>query len=144
MTNPHSLYALLISTQIASAFGAMYEAYTIEPAGFVVNTTSGQIGQMTHFMCSANADKTGHTAFRISNDTGKCEMGSITKDATQHHDGIKVYVESGITIKTCAISPTIASQPDTINGYVQTDEVKARKSWDEILFQLPSFYNTSR
>ena len=36
MASSHSLYALLIGIQIASAFGAMYEAYTIEPAGFVV------------------------------------------------------------------------------------------------------------
>ena len=112
MAYSHSLYALLIGTQIASAFGAMYEAYTIEPAGFVVNATPGQ---MNHFMCSAKAGKNGHTAFRISNDTGMCEMGNITANAIQNPDGIKVYVESGITVKNCVISPIIDSE-NTYSG----------------------------
>ena len=107
MASSHSLYALLIGIQIASAFGAMYEAYTIEPAGFVVNATPGQ---MNHFMCSAKAGKNGHTAFRISNDNGMCEMGNITANAKQSPVGIKVYVESGIAVKNCTISPTIDSQ----------------------------------
>ena len=106
MANPLPVCVLLIGIQIPNAFGAMYEAYTIEPAAFVVNTT----GQMTHFMCSVNAGKNGHTAFRISNDTGRCEMGNITANATQSHHGIKVYVESSITVQKCIISPTIASE----------------------------------
>ena len=115
MAYSHYLYALLIGTQIASAFGAMYEAYTIEPAGFVVNATPGQ---MNHFMCSAKAGKNGHTAFRISNDTGMCEMGNITANAIQNPDGIKVYVESGITVKNCVISPTIDSE-NTYSGSIR-------------------------
>ena len=114
MASSSYLYALLIGIQIASAFGAMYEAYTIEPAGFVVNATPGQ---MNHFMCSAKAGKNGHTAFRISNDTGMCEMGNITANATQRSDGIKVYVESGITVNNCTISPTINSQTQYSTGY---------------------------
>ena len=113
MANPHFLRALLIGTQIASTFGAMYEAYSIKPEGFVANTTSSALtdsGQMTHFMCSANAGKNGHTAFRISHDTGRCEMGNITANATQSLDGIKVYVESGVTVQSCAFSPTIATE----------------------------------
>ena len=60
MAKPHTLYLLLVGAHVASALGAMYEAYTIEPAGFVVNTTE----QTTHFMCSVNAGKNGHNAFR--------------------------------------------------------------------------------
>ena len=112
MASSHFCYALLIGIQIASAFGAMYEAYTIEPAGFVVNAIPRQ---MNHFMCSAKAGKNGHTAFRISNDTGMCEMGNITANAIQSPDGIKVYVESGITVKNCVISPTIHSE-NTYSG----------------------------
>ena len=113
MVNQYPLYLLIIGTQIANAFGSMYEAYTIEPADFVVNTTSKTMtdsGQMTQFMCSVNAAKNGHTAFRISNDTGICEMGSINNNAIASPTGIEVFVESSITINKCVISPTIDSE----------------------------------
>ena len=112
----YTLYVLLFGTQIAKALGAMYEAYTIEPAGFVVNTTE----QVTQFMCSVNAGKNGYTAFRISNDTGKCEMGNVTANATQIPNGIKVYVESGITINKCVISPKMNKEINPPHGRRET------------------------
>ena len=116
MAKPHTLHLWLVGAHIAGALGTMYEAYTIEPAGFVVNATSGQ---MNHFMCSAKAGKNGHAAFRISNDTGMCEMGNITANAKQSPDGIKVYVESGITVNNCIISPTIDSETQYSSGLRQ-------------------------
>ena len=103
MAKPHTLHLWLVGAHIASALGTMYEAYTIEPAGFVVNMTE----QTTQFMCSVNAGRNGHTAFRISNDTGKCEMGNITANAIQSPNGIMVYVKSGIIVKSCVILSTI-------------------------------------
>ena len=105
MAKPRTLHLLLVGAHIAGALGTMYEAYTIEPAGFVVNMTE----QTTQFMCSVNAGRNGHTAFRISNDTGECEMGNITANATQGPNGIMVYVKSGIIIKSCVILPTIVN-----------------------------------
>ena len=107
MANPRALLALLIGGHIAGTFGAMYDAYTIDPAGFVVNSTQGQ---MNHFMCSAKAGKSGHSAFRVRDDTGMCELGSITANAKKDPNGMKIYVESGITISDCVISPTINAE----------------------------------
>ena len=110
MAKPHTLHLLLVGAHVAVALGDMYEAYTIEPAGFVVNMTE----QTTQFMCSVNAGRNGHTAFRISNDTGECKMGNITANATQNPNGIMVYVKSGIIVKNCVILPSIA---DSYNSY---------------------------
>ena len=107
MATPRTLLALVICGHIAGAFGAMYDAYTIESAGFVVNSTQGQ---MNHFMCSAKAGKSGHSAFRVRDDTGMCELGNITANAKKDPNGMKIYVESGITISDCVISPTINAQ----------------------------------
>ena len=112
MAKPRTLHLLLVGAHIASALGTMYEAYTIEPAGFVVNMTE----QTTQFMCSVNAGRNGHTAFRISNDTGKCDMGNITANAIQSPNGIMVYVKSGIIIKSCVILPTIADSYDSYDN----------------------------
>ena len=107
MANPRALLALLIGGHIAGTFGAMYDAYTIDPAGFVVNSTQGQ---MNHFMCSAKAGKSGHSAFRVRGDTGMCELGNITANTKKDPNGMKIYVESGIAISDCVISPTINAQ----------------------------------
>ena len=114
MANPQTLLALLICGHIASAFGAMYEAYTIEPSGFVVNTTQGQ---MNHFMCSARAGKSGHSAFRVRDDTGMCELGNINANAKKDPNGLKIFVESGIAISDCVISPTINAQTQHSSRY---------------------------
>ena len=87
MARLNTLHLLLL--HVACAFGDMYEAFTIEPASFVGNTTE----QTTHFMCLLNAGRNGQNAFRIRNDTGECEMGSIIANATQSPSGINVYVK---------------------------------------------------
>ena len=118
MTCTRTTCILLIGTQIGYAFGAMYLAYTIKPEGFVVDNTSNVFtdsGEMTAFMCHINADKNGHGAFRISNDTGKCEIGNINTDAVQSSDGIRVYVRHSITVQKCLISPTIAYEKTFAN-----------------------------
>ena len=51
--------------------------------------------------------------FRISNDTGKCEMGNITANAMENPNGIMVYVKSGIPVKSCVISPSIGAEYNT-------------------------------
>ena len=100
-----TLYLLLGGALIAGASGTMYEAYNIEPADFVVNSTE----QTTQFLCSVIAGRNGFSAFRINNDTGSCEMGDVSANTMQNPSGIKVYVESGITVQKCVISPTIAA-----------------------------------
>ena len=106
-----ALYLMLVGALIAGASGTMYEAYSIEPADFVVNSTE----QTNQFMCSVNAGRNGFSAFRINNDTGSCEMGDISTNTMQNPDGIKVYVESGITVQKCVISPTIAAHANSYN-----------------------------
>ena len=106
-----ALHLMLVGALIAGASGTMYEAYSIEPADFVVNSKE----QTNQFMCSVNAGRNGFSAFRINNDTGSCEMGVISTNAMQNPSGIKVYVESGITVQKCAISPTIAAHANSHN-----------------------------
>ena len=115
MAKPHTLHILLVGAYITGALGSagtIYEAYTIEPAGFVVNTTE----KTTPFMCSVNAGRSGHSAFRIRNDTGECEMGNIAVNAMQIPYGITVYVKSGVTVNSCVITPTIASEYNTYDS----------------------------
>ena len=115
MVTPHTLYLLLVGAYITGALGTAdtaYEAYTIESAGFVVNMTE----KTTPFMCSVNANRNEHNAFRIRNDTGECEMGNITASATRSPNGIMVYVKSGVTVDSCVISPTIASEYNTYDS----------------------------
>ena len=113
---------LLVGAQIGYAFGAMYATHTIRPTGFVVvdnssDTMSGP-GEMSQFMCAINAGKNGHPAFRVNNDTGKCESGNIiTADAVQCLNGITVHTEPGNLVQTsCVISPTIAFYEKYNNG----------------------------
>ena len=106
-----ALYLILGGALIAAASGTMYEAYDIEPADFVVNSTE----QTNQFMCSVNAGRNGYPAFRISNVTGSCEMGDISANTMQNPNGIKVYVKSGITVQKCVISPTIAAHANSHN-----------------------------
>ena len=104
------LYTLtLIGLQIVSVLGTLFEAYDIEPAGFVVNTTE----QNNIFSCSLNAGRSGYSAFRIQNDT-LCEMGHLAANAIRNPNGIRVHVRSDVTVTSCVISPTIAS---VINGH---------------------------
>ena len=109
MAKLHTLHFLLIGAHVACAVGNMYDAYTIEPTGFVVNATE----KTNPFMCSVNAGRKGQSAFRIRNDTGECEMCNITANAMQNPDGIMVYVKSGVTVNSCVISPTISSEYKT-------------------------------
>ena len=113
MANQKTLLALLICGHIAGAFSAMYEAYTIDPSGFVVNST---LGQMNHFMCSDRAGKSGHSAFRIIYDT--CEMGIITANAKIDSNGTRLYVESGSIGNDCVITPTINAQTAYNGNYL--------------------------
>ena len=107
MTKLHTL--MLICAQIVSVLGTMFEAYDIEPAGFVVNATK----QTNLFSCSLNAGRSAYSAFRIRNDT-LCEMGHLTANAIRNPNGIRVHVRSDVTVPSCVISPTIA---DVINGH---------------------------
>jgi len=43
MTCPKTTLILLIGAQFGYAFGAIYEAYTIKPVGFVVDNTASTI-----------------------------------------------------------------------------------------------------
>ena len=113
MATPRTLLAFVICGHIAGAFGAMYDAYTIEPAGFVVNSTQGQ---MNHFMCSDRAGKSGHSAFRIINEI--CEMGIITANAKIDPNGTRLYVESGSIGSDCVITPTINAQTAYSGDYL--------------------------
>ena len=107
MTKLHTL--MLICAQIVSVLGTMFEAYDIEPAGFVVNATK----QTNLFSCSLNSGRGAYSAFRIRNDT-LCEMGHLTANAIRNPNGIRVHVRSDVTVPSCVISPTIA---DVINGH---------------------------
>ena len=105
-----------------NASGTMYETHTIKPTGFVAvsdssDTMSGP-GEMSQFMCAINAGRNGHSAFRVNNDTGKCEPGNvITADAVQCLNGIQVHAEPGTIVKpSCVISPTIVFYEKYNNG----------------------------
>ena len=82
----------------------MYEAYYIKYNDFIYNKTEQQ---MTEFMCSIHAGKTGHTAFKIGGNSGKCLLGAIKVNATQSPTGVKTYVKSGIPVQKCMISPIV-------------------------------------
>ena len=115
MAKLNALQSLLVMANIASALGSMYEAYYIKKADFETNTTEQQ---MSEFMCSVYAGKNGHTAFKIVSNSGICKLGTVNANAVQSlATGKKTYVQSGIAIQKCTISPTIA---DTYNsGYSQ-------------------------
>ena len=100
---------MLITPQIVCVLGSMFEAYNIEPAGFVVQRRE----QTNFFSCSLNTGRYGHSVFRVQNDN-LCEMGHIDANAIRNPIGIRVHVRSDVTVTSCVISPTIAN---VINGH---------------------------